>query len=582
MIVEQYADTLAHALSEPDHGVYDAMNKGLALASGEVVGFLNADDVYMHQDVLAKVSVIMADPAVDACYADLIYVDREQASRVVRRWKSSDYVPGLFEKGWMPAHPTFFVRKSVYVKFGGFDLRYRLQADFDLALRFIKVHGIQTRYVPEVWVRMRVGGMSNSSIRNIIRGNIESYLACRTNGLSIPPWFILAKVLSRIRQFIHAYPCARMNMRLKLLFIVTQDWYFVSHRLPLAVAAQKAGFDVAVATHVGAAGQRIRDAGIRLIPLSLSRHGGNPLLEVAALVRLYRRERPDIVHHVALKPIVYGSFSAWMAGVPAQVNAVAGLGWVFTSTKGMMRLMRPVVRRALAWLLNAQGSLTIVQNPDDRALLVCTRLPEARLRLIRGAGVDTTLFHPVPRPSGSVCIVLASRMLWDKGVGEFVDAARLLMQAGISARFVLVGDPDPGNLASVSVATLQAWHGHNGVEWWRHREDMHEVFHVAHIACLPSYYSEGLPKVLLEAAACGLPIVTTDAPGCREIVRDNDNGLLVPVRNAEALARALHHLIDNAALCAKMGKRGREIVLAEFSQEQVIAETLEVYRELIS
>lgn len=371
-----------------------------------------------------------------------------------------------------------------------------------------------------------------------------------------------------------------MNAHPKLLFVVTEDWYFVSHRLPLAVAAKKAGFDVAVATRVGEYGETIRAAGIRLVPFGLSRRHGNPLREVAALVRLYFLERPDIVHHVALKPIMYGALSAWVARVPAQVNAVAGLGWLFTSSKGMMCLIRPVVRWTLAWLLNAQSSLTIVQNPDDRALLIRAHLPESRVRLIRGAGVDTTLFHPVTTPSGSVCIVLAARMLWDKGVGEFVEAARLLTQAGVTARFVLVGDPDSGNPASVPAATLHAWHGHNGVEWWGRREDMPEVFHSAHIACLPSYYREGLPKVLLEAAACGLPIITTDAPGCREIVRDGDNGFLIPVRNAQALAQALHHLIDSVALCAKMGQRAREIVLAEFSQEQVIAETLAVYQEL--
>jgi glycosyltransferase involved in cell wall biosynthesis len=155
-----------------------------------------------------------------------------------------------------------------------------------------------------------------------------------------------------------------------------------------------------------------------------------------------------------------------------------------------------------------------------------------------------------------------------------------LTQAKVKARFVLVGDPDPGNPASVPVATLRAWHGHNGVEWWGHRDNMPAVFRTADIACLPSYYREGLPKVLLEAAACGLPIVTTDAPGCREIVRDGDNGFLVPVRDAQALAVTLRSLIDNVALRAKMGRRAREIVLAEFSQERVIAETLAVYQEL--
>ena len=368
---------------------------------------------------------------------------------------------------------------------------------------------------------------------------------------------------------------------MKLLFVVTEDWYFVSHRLPLAIAAHEAGYDVAVATRVAAHGDIIRAAGIRLIPFALSRRGGNPLREVMALVRLYRQERPDIVHHVALKPVLYGALAARLARVPAQVNAVTGLGWLFTSAKGITRIIRPAVRWTLAWLLKARGSLTIVQNPDDRDLLIRSHLPENRLRLIRGAGVDTAAFYPASEAYGTVCVVLAARMLWDKGVGEFVEAARLLTQAGLNARFVLVGDPDPDNPASVPESTLHAWHEKNGVEWWGRRDNMPAVLHAAHIACLPSY-REGLPKTLLEAAACGLPIVTTDAPGCREVVRDGDNGFLVPVRDATALADALRKLIESATLRSAMGRRSRERVLAEFSREQVITETLAVYQELTS
>jgi len=371
-----------------------------------------------------------------------------------------------------------------------------------------------------------------------------------------------------------------MNRHPKLLFVVTEDWYFVSHRLPLAVAAQKAGFDVAVATRLGENGEMVRAAGIRLISFNLSRRRGNPLQEVAALVRLYRRERPEIVHHVALKPVLYGALASRLSGVPSVVNAVAGLGWLFTSTGLAARTLRPVVGRLLAWLLGAAHSFTIVQNPDDFTLLTKKGVPEDRLRLIRGAGVDTEVFAPsLESPPEPVTVVFPARMLQDKGVGEFIEAARLLTEAGICARFVLAGDPDIGNPASVPLATLRAWHGHNGVEWLGRCGDMPALFHSAHIACLPSY-REGLPKALLEAAACGLPIVTTDAPGCREILRDGENGFLVPARDAQAVAVALRRLIDNAALRAKMGRRAREIVLAEFSQERVIAETLAVYQEL--
>jgi len=366
-----------------------------------------------------------------------------------------------------------------------------------------------------------------------------------------------------------------------VLFVVTEDWYFVSHRLPLAVAAQKAGFDVAVATRVKEHSETIRAAGIRLIPFNLSRRRGNPLREVATLVRLYYREQMDIVHHVALKPVLYGALAARLAGVPRVVNAVAGLGWLFMSSGFAARTLRPMICRLLAWVLGVPHSRTIVQNPDDFGLLVKIGVPEDRLRLIRGAGVNTEVFTPVlESPPAPVMVLLSARMLWAKGVGEFVEAARLLTQEGVKARFVLVGAPDSGNPASVPEATLRAWHGKNGVEWWGHRDDMPAVLHTAHVACLPSSYREGLPKVLLEAAACGLPIVTTDTPGCREIVRDGDNGFLVPVRDAQALAVALRSLINNDALRAKMGVRARAIVLEEFSQERVIAETLAVYQEL--
>lgn len=365
---------------------------------------------------------------------------------------------------------------------------------------------------------------------------------------------------------------------MKLLFVVTEDWYFVSHRLPLAVAAQAAGYDVVVATRSSQQADVIRNAGIRLIPFALSRRGGNPLREVFALWRLYRRERPDLIHHVALKPVMFGALAAWLARAPAQVNAVAGLGWLFTSSRGLVRLARPALRWMLARLLDREHSLTIVQNPEDKALLERSGVSSSRLRLIRGAGVNTQIFRPDVPPAGPLCVVLASRMLWDKGVGEFVEAARILSMEGVNARFVLVGDPDPANPASVPESTLRAWNGQHGVEWWGRRDDMPAVLHAAHIACLPSY-REGLPKSLLEAAACGLPIVTTDAPGCREVVRDGVNGLLVPVRDAAALAGALRKLIDDPGLRRRMGEQSRLRAETEFGQETVVAQTLAVYRE---
>ena len=201
-VVRRYENRLARVVSEPDQGIYDAMNKGLALATGEIVTFLNADDIYANNGVLAGVAQILADPVVDACYADLIYVSKDDPNRIVRYWKSKPYVPGLCLKGWMPAHPTFFVRKAVLDRHGGFDTAFKLQSDFDLMVRLFELHQITTRYVPEIWVRMRMGGASNESIGNVWQGNLEAWRSCRKRGFAVSPWFIVRKIASRFPQYL--------------------------------------------------------------------------------------------------------------------------------------------------------------------------------------------------------------------------------------------------------------------------------------------------------------------------------------------------------------------------------------------
>jgi len=200
-IVRSKARRVSAWLSEPDRGIYDAMNKGIAMTTGEIVGTLNADDVYADDTVLSQVADVFADPAVDACYADLVYVEQHDPTKIIRYWKSRSYQDGLFERGWMPAHPTFFVRRKVYEQLGGFDLNYPRQADFDLTMRFLAVHKIKSVYVPRIWVKMRVGGVSNDSIVGVIKGNIEAYQSCRKNGLSVSSLFIPRKIISRIPQF---------------------------------------------------------------------------------------------------------------------------------------------------------------------------------------------------------------------------------------------------------------------------------------------------------------------------------------------------------------------------------------------
>jgi glycosyltransferase involved in cell wall biosynthesis len=370
----------------------------------------------------------------------------------------------------------------------------------------------------------------------------------------------------------------------RLLYLVTEDWYFCSHRLPLGIAARERGFDVTVATRVQRHAESIRAAGLKLVPLQWSRHGHNPLQELNALrevLHVYRRERPDIVHHVAIKPVLYGSIAARITGTPAVINAIAGLGYLESSNDLRARLLRRVVETGYHLLLDHPNNRLIVQNPDDRSALVERNIIHAaRIALIRGSGVDVTRFTPAPEPEGTPLVVLPARLLRDKGVIEFVAAARMLREQGVLARFALVGEPDPKHPAAISRADLERWQADGVVESWGWREDMAEVFQRSHLVCLPSY-REGLPKALLEAAACERAIVTCDVPGCREVVRDGDNGLLVPSRDAASLAAALRRLLQDHALRQRMARRGRERAVEEFSLERVVADTLKVYQECL-
>jgi glycosyltransferase involved in cell wall biosynthesis len=371
----------------------------------------------------------------------------------------------------------------------------------------------------------------------------------------------------------------------RLLFVVTEDWYFVSHRLPLAVAALQAGYRVAVATRVRDHASPIIEAGIELIALKRWRRSSlNPLREVAAVIELareVRRWRPVLMHLVALKPVLYGGLAARFGRSVLRVNALAGLGFVFLQRSSLARLLQPAVKLAFRWTLGGTGVLTIVQNPDDRDLLVREGLVEqAHLRLIRGSGADLRRFAAVEPPAGQPIVLLMSRMLWDKGVAEFVEAARRVKEDRGGGRFVLVGDPDPENPASIPRGKLQQWHDTGAVEWWGQRSDPEAVLAQSTVVVLPSY-REGLPKVLLEAAACGRPMIATDVPGCREVVERGVTGLLVPARDADGLARAILQLLADPETARQMGRRARELAEREFSIEAVARLTLDVYDELL-
>lgn len=201
MEIVRSSPSVSRFLSEPDKGIYDAMNKGIKMATGAVVGILNSDDFYIDDTILTQVAEVFANPEIDACHADLVYVDQQDTNKVVRYWKSRTFVPGLFKRGWMPAHPTFFVRREIYEELGNFDLSFRFQADFELTMRFLEIYRITAMYIPKIFIKMRVGGVSNNSIINIVKGNIEAYKACKKNHLSILPIFNILKIASRIPQF---------------------------------------------------------------------------------------------------------------------------------------------------------------------------------------------------------------------------------------------------------------------------------------------------------------------------------------------------------------------------------------------
>jgi glycosyltransferase involved in cell wall biosynthesis len=386
---------------------------------------------------------------------------------------------------------------------------------------------------------------------------------------------------------------------MKIVLFANTEWYLWNFRRSLALALRDASHEVLLISPDGPYGEKLRALGLRWQALPMDRRSLNPLREVALLwhlVRLLRRERPDVVHGFTIKSAVYGSLAARLAGVPARVNAVAGMGYVFISDSAKARLLRPVVRALLKLALGGRNARLILQNPDDVALFEQARLVDpAHIRLIPGSGVDCTRFAPGVEAVGGkgerdsrlrgkegsrLRVLLPARLLWDKGLAEYAQAARLLHAQGRSIDFLLAGTPDPGNPAAVPEAEVRQWVGAGVVQWLGHVDDMPALLRSVDIVALPSY-REGLPKGLIEAAASGCALVTTDVPGCRDVVTHEVDGLLVPVRDGEALAGAIARLQEDPGLRAHLADAGRRKALGRFDERIVVRDTLAVYRELI-
>lgn len=370
-----------------------------------------------------------------------------------------------------------------------------------------------------------------------------------------------------------------------LLFVVNRARWFLSHRLPIAERARHEGFHVHVATPASEFTSDIVQRGFHWHRIRLSRGGRNPLAELQTLsdlISLYRRLRPDIVHHVTMKPVLYGTMAARITGVPAVVNGMTGLGHLFLGTRPSDRLLRRIVGVGFGLAVRHANMRVLVQNPDDLDLLVRSGWLERRETVLIASGVDTDVFYPRDRSgeNGLPTVLFPARLLRTKGLVEFIEAAKKLRAKGVRARFLLAGSHDPQNPTSVSVDKLRTWARDAEIEYLGDRSDMPELFRATDIVCLPSH-REGMPKVLLEAAASGVAIVTTETAGCRDVVSHGTNGLLVPVGGVDELASALERLINDRETRTLMGRRGRERAVEEFSSRHLAERTLAIYRALL-
>ena len=372
-----------------------------------------------------------------------------------------------------------------------------------------------------------------------------------------------------------------------VLFVVTEDWYFMSHRLGLARCARDAGWRVVVAARASDQAAAIAAEGLEFIALPFERALTYPWRDLRVLLALRRVLRvvvPDIVHLVSLKPILLGGL-AWCAlprACPALL-AFTGLGYIFSSRAGLARLLRPLVVHLLRWVAHRSGAWVLAQNADDLALLRAHGIADLRrASIIAGAGLDLDEFPATPLPPrAKALIILPARVLRDKGVYEFVAAAARVRALRPDVRFALVGAHDRANPGAVEARDLAAWIAARTIEWWGHQHDMAAVYAQAYIVCLPSY-REGLPRALLEAAACARPLIATDVPGCREICRDGETGLMVAAQDVDGLAQAILRMLDTPTLAAACARAARRKVEAEFTLEQIAAQTLSLYRRLLN
>ena len=365
-----------------------------------------------------------------------------------------------------------------------------------------------------------------------------------------------------------------------LVYVITEDWFFKSHFFDRAIAAVNAGYKVTVLTRCRVSAREFKSHGLFIENIEFSRHGLNPITELATIFRLrstLKRIKPEIVHNIALKPVVLGSLAAQLAGICNIVTAPGGMGYVLTSRESKARVLRPIVKVLIRYVLGRKNRRIIIENHDDFENLVSGGFANRdSIALIKGAGVNVRNFAHQPEPAEPIKLIMVSRLLRDKGVHEFIDAAKTVRSKNHNVQFLLVGDVDDGNPTSMNSEAITDLANSKYVTWLGARTDIAKLLAKSHIACLPSY-REGLPKSLIEAASVGRPIVATDVPGCREVVSHMVNGLLVKPRDAQALAAAIEKLVEDPNLRKSMGEENRRKAEAEYANEIIIGQTHRVY-----
>lgn len=591
---------------QDNQGLGYALCEGVKLADSEFIARMDDDDIALPNRLEKQLSYLKSHPDIDILGTSVTEI---KLSGEVSRQRNVPTEPeDIARLIWACPilHPTVMFRRSKILEIGNYNPKLRRRQDYDLWFRAVAA-GLRFANLntPLVQYRFSEATLRRNSLRAAWQQLGIGWRGCRLTkaplvayiGIWVP--FLTALIPAKCQHQVRKWLCAfdprhkktalsESRQKKSLFFLVTEDWYFYSHRLPMAHAAMDVGYDVSVVANEDKHRTAIEQQGIRFVPFNMVRQSLSPLkafTHIYRLCRLYKREKPHVVHHVGMKPILYGAIAAWYANVPHMVNAFAGLGHLFTAQNWKAKLMRVMVVPLLRFFVYRKNGLTLLQNKDDLAVLKKLGITDdARSLIIPGSGIDLETYTPQPLPTGNEMICLfAGRMIDIKGLPTLKQAFAQLEKTRPHIKLWLCGQPDPANPGSWREEDLRAWAAAStNIVYKGHQTEMSKLWGQAHVAVQASWGGEGIPKSLLEAAACGRAIVATDVPGCREVVSVQENGLLVSPHDVEALAQAIAYLADNPQALQRMAAASRSYVeKAGFSSHNIKLQTAAIYRRLL-